>query len=70
MSKIGIIKLKKYQTFNGKGILRKYSNEQPKTKKVSYRANEMPEPILEPKITNSVAFGYTTHFLHNNRKKA
>ena len=62
MSKIGIIKLKKYQTFNGKGILRKYSNEQPKTKKVSYRANEMPEPILEPKFTNSVAFGYTTDF--------
>ena len=35
MSKIGIIKLKKYQTFEGKGILRRYSNDQPKTKKVS-----------------------------------
>jgi len=65
--------LKKYQTFEGKGILRKYSNEQPKTKKVSYIAYGMPEPILEPilepKLANLVAFGYNTDFFYITEKK-
>ena len=63
MSKIGILKLKKYQTFNGKGILRKYSNDQPRTKKVSLWSC----PCLHGRFANFRADPYLTKLFRSRK---